>query len=347
LLDPKLREKVVLVTGTNNPHGVGAAVAQAFGAQGAKVFLHYFRWAPGSGADSQSKVDSSPGESFYYSQQTKSIDEVLERVRECGAQVATLEADLADASVVKTLFDRAEEALGPVEVLVNNAAHWEGDTFLPSYRELANKLVEFWTDRPQSLNAAAFDRTFAINTRAPVLMMAEFACRHIKRKAHFGRIINVSTAGAERFTAEVTYGASKFALESYTRSAATELGKFGVTVNAVSLEPGADWMDHSRTRTGDPAHDPSWQDRHSRRRGRCHCFSCFGSSPLADGAANLCRRWAWDVKIGTGSLPPRRRCQGASRWRSDECPGRMLCKNQDAKFFFSSRLEWGAAVRRR
>jgi 3-oxoacyl-[acyl-carrier protein] reductase len=47
----------------------------------------------------------------------------------------------------------------------------------------------------------------------------------------------VSTAGAERFPSEATYGASKFALESYTRSAASELGKFGINVNVVSLGP--------------------------------------------------------------------------------------------------------------
>lgn len=237
LLDPKLRQKVALVTGTNNPHGIGAAIAQAFGEQGAKVFLHYFRWTPRSGADFQSRADSSPGESFYYSQQTKSIDEVLEGVRESGAQVAALEADLADPAAINTLFDGAEATLGPVEVLVNNAAHWEADTFLPSGADLPNKLVELWTDRPQTPNPQAFDRVFAVNTRAPALMMAEFARRHIKRGAQFGRIINVSTVGAERFPSEVTYGASKFALESYTRSAATELGKFGVTVNAVSLGP--------------------------------------------------------------------------------------------------------------
>ena len=223
--------------GRTIPTGIGAAIAQAFGAQGAKVFLHYFRWTPGSGADSLSRADNSPGESFYYYQQTKSIDEVLERVRESGAQVAALEADLADPAAITKLFDGAEATLGPVEILVDNAARWEADTFLPSGADLPNKLVELWTDRPQSLNPQVFDRIFAVNTRAPALMMAEFACRYIKRGAQFGRIINVSTAGAERFPSEVTYGASKFALESYTRSAATELGKFGVTVNAVSLGP--------------------------------------------------------------------------------------------------------------
>lgn len=237
MLDPKVEERVVLVTGTNNPYGIGAAIAQAFAAQGARVFLHYFRWTPKSSADARSEADGSPGESFYYSQQTKSIDEVLEHVRKSGAQVAALEADLADPALIMTLFDRAEATLGPVEVLVNNAAYWEADTFLPSSTDLPNKLVELWTDRPQSLNLRTLDRMFAVNARAPALMIAEFARRHIKRGAQFGRIINVSTAGAERFPSEVTYGASKFALESFTRSAAAELGKFGVTVNAVSLGP--------------------------------------------------------------------------------------------------------------
>lgn len=52
-----------------------------------------------------------------------------------------------------------------------------------------------------------------------------------------GRIINLSTAAAEKFPSEATYGASKYALESYTRSAAAELGQFGITVNVVSLGP--------------------------------------------------------------------------------------------------------------
>jgi 3-oxoacyl-[acyl-carrier protein] reductase len=67
--------------------------------------------------------------------------------------------------------------------------------------------------------------------------MAEFARRHIARGASWARIVNVSTAGADRFPSEITYGAAKFALESYTHSAAMELGRFGVTVNVVSLGP--------------------------------------------------------------------------------------------------------------
>jgi 3-oxoacyl-[acyl-carrier protein] reductase len=236
MLDPGLKEKVVLVTGANNPYGIGAAVARAFAAQGARLFLHYFRQVDKKIMDGPGMVKS-PGVSFYSFQQTKSADEVLERVREWGVQAAAWEADLSDPAVVPRLFDQAEAALGPVQVVVNNAAYWEPDTFLPSGMELSNKLTELFSDRPPAFSAASFDRTFAVNTRAAALMMAEFARRHIERAADWGRIINVSTAGAERFPSEITYGASKFALESYTRSAATELGKFGVTVNAVSLGP--------------------------------------------------------------------------------------------------------------
>jgi len=236
MLDPGLKEKVVLVTGANNPHGIGAAAARAFAAQGANVFLHYFRQVDGTETTAPCEAKS-PGVSFYRLQQTKSADEVLEGIRKFGVQAAALEADLSDAAAVPKLFDQAEAALGPVQVLVNNAAYWEPDTFLPSGTELSNKLIELFSDRPPTITAKSFDRIFAVNTRAAVLMMVEFGRRHLERAANWGRIINVSTAGAERFPSETTYGASKFALESYTRSAATELGKFGVTVNAVSLGP--------------------------------------------------------------------------------------------------------------
>ena len=236
VLDPGLNEKVALITGANNPHGIGAATAHAFVGQGARVFLHYFRQNLLT-VKSQPEPTNSPGASFYNSQQMKSADEVLERLSKSGARASAFEADLSDPTVIPTLFDRAEAELGPVEILVNNAAYWEADTFLPSSTDLENKLVELWTDRPQSVTATSFDRLFAVNARAPALMMAEFGRRHIARGAQWGRIINVSTAGADRFPSEISYGASKFALESYTRSAAMELGKFGVTANVVSLGP--------------------------------------------------------------------------------------------------------------
>jgi len=239
MINTGLADKVVLITGANNPYGVGAAAAKAFAVQGAKVFLHFFRGtSSATQADLEHSEDvTSPGEAFYYAQQAKSPDEVLMAIRDVGGQAQAWEADLSDTAVIQPLFDQAEKSLGPVEVLVNNAAYWEGDTFLPSTTDLENKLVELWTGRPQRISAGSFDRIFAVNTRAPALLMAEFARRHIGRGAQWGRIINVSTAGAYCFPSEITYGASKLALEGYTRSAAVELGRFGVTVNVVALGP--------------------------------------------------------------------------------------------------------------
>jgi 3-oxoacyl-[acyl-carrier protein] reductase len=46
MIDPRLKGKTVLITGANNPHGIGAATALAFAAQGAKILLSYLRLSP-------------------------------------------------------------------------------------------------------------------------------------------------------------------------------------------------------------------------------------------------------------------------------------------------------------
>lgn len=76
MIDPGLKEKVVLITGANNPYGIGAGIARAFAAQGARIFLHYLRLSETS---SGSRPAGTPGESFYHSQQAKSPGEVLSR----------------------------------------------------------------------------------------------------------------------------------------------------------------------------------------------------------------------------------------------------------------------------
>lgn len=235
MINPGLKDKVVVVTGTNNPYGIGAAIAEAFAKQRAKMFLHYFR--DRSSQPPTATEVTSPGEAFYRSQQTKHPTEVMRIITDVNGQAEIWEADLSDATLVPTLFDRAEKAFGRVDVLVNNAATWEGDTFLPPGTDLPNKLPELWTERPQRVSGRSLDRLFAVNARAPALLMAEFAQRHIERRATWGRIINISTAGAYCFPSEISYGASKYALESYTRSAAVELARIGITVNVVSLGP--------------------------------------------------------------------------------------------------------------
>jgi 3-oxoacyl-[acyl-carrier protein] reductase len=233
MIDTGLNGKVVLVTGCNNPHGIGAATAKAFAAEGARVFLHYFR---SHLRPSVEKDVDHPGEAFYRAQQTLTADEVIGIIRRQGGQAAAWEANLADPSVVSLLFDEAEKAFGHVDVLINNAAHCEPDTFTPP-SQLAPDSRAVDQFLMTLFSAKTHDEHFAVNSRAVALLMAEFARRQVERGAHWGRVVNVSTDGASGFSSEVSYGASKHAQESYSRAAAKELGRFGITVNVVSLGP--------------------------------------------------------------------------------------------------------------
>ncbi len=238
MIDPGLKGRVVLVTGGNNPRGIGAATAKAFAAQGAAVFIHFFRQgAPGMEADALAqRQDYSEG--WYRAAQTLTADNAVETIRSGGGRAEAWEADLADTAAIPLLFDRAEQAFGPVEVLVNNAALDEPDTFLPGKSaEQGDRCLFGLGPRMATLTATSHDRHFAVNSRAVALLMAEFARRHVARAARWGRIINISTDGAACFPNEISYGASKHALESYSRTAASELGAYGITVNVASLGP--------------------------------------------------------------------------------------------------------------
>ena len=237
MIDPKLQDKVVIVTGAN--HGIGAATAIAFAEQGARILINYFRpsaEAHGSISDQQARAAHKPGRAYYYKMQTKSPDDVLKAIDDLGAKSCAWEADLSDTDNIPKLFDKAEHELGHVDILVNNAAYGKCDTFIPPEQLPDNGLfVDVFP--VATLTPASHDKHFAVNSRAVALLMREFAARHIAAKAASGRIINISTDGAYAHPSAVSYGASKLAAESYTRAAAMELGPYGITVNVVS--PGA------------------------------------------------------------------------------------------------------------
>jgi 3-oxoacyl-[acyl-carrier protein] reductase len=238
MLDTGLAGRVALITGANSPYGIGAAAARAFAAQGAAVFITYLRQQIGLSPQATAEPGPAalPGEAFYQAAQQLTAEIVVGEIRATGGRVEALEADLADPATIPALFDRAEQAFGPVGVLVNNAAYCVPDTFIPP-RQLSADDRAAGGAVLQPIAAESHDRHFAVNSRAVALAMAEFARRHVARGASWGRIINISTDGAPGFAGEVSYGASKYALESYSRAAATELGRFGITVNVMSLGP--------------------------------------------------------------------------------------------------------------
>jgi 3-oxoacyl-[acyl-carrier protein] reductase len=239
MIDTGLRGKVALVTGVNNPEGIGAATARALAREGVGVFITYLRdrverygLTPEEAASARA-----PGEAYYRERNARSADEVLAQIRQLGGGASAWEADLSDPRVAGELFDRAEGAFGaPVEVLVNNAAHCVGDSFLPE-AELGPEQRPPVRSRVRLLSPEGLDKHWEVNARAPALLMAELARRHIARGATWGRVVNVSSDGAPVFPGEVSYGATKYALQSLGHSAAAELGPYGVTVNTVSLGP--------------------------------------------------------------------------------------------------------------
>lgn len=230
MIDPQLRGKVVLITGAN--HGIGAATAKAFAALRCEVFVTYYRDASRYSEEELLKAGQAGvgGDVLYRALQQQSVEPLVRQICQQGGVTVAHEADLANSENVPLLFDLCEAELGPVDVLVNNHTYCVLETFDPG-------LVTEEGSGIHLPSAAIIDAHFAINARACALMMAEYLKRYLARNARWGRIINISTDAAHAHVANVSYAASKHAIESYSRSAAAEMGKYGITVNVVAPGP--------------------------------------------------------------------------------------------------------------
>jgi 3-oxoacyl-[acyl-carrier protein] reductase len=206
-------KRVALVTGGNC--GIGAATALELARRGAAVLVTYLRMPADPG-----------GEADYNAQRAAGADAVLQAIRAAGGVAEAVEADLADPAVPARLFDAAEAALGPVEILVCNASSWVQDTFTPDPEDRFGRPM-------RGVSAETFDAQFAVDARATALLIAELARRHRARGAGWGRIVSLTSGGPDGFPSEVSYGAAKAALENFTMSAAAELRPDGITANVV------------------------------------------------------------------------------------------------------------------
>ncbi|EWY39062.1 short-chain dehydrogenase [Skermanella stibiiresistens SB22] len=159
--------------------------------------------------------------------------ETAKLLADCGAEVIAFDRGMADLSDVEATKSAVRSVL-PIDLLVNCAGIVELESFLDT-------------------NAETFDRTLAVNARAPMIVAQEVA-RDLIRRGVPGAIVNVSSLAADVGTRDHTaYCASKAALDAITRVMALELGSHGIRVNSlnpiVTLTPMADkaWSDPAKS----------------------------------------------------------------------------------------------------
>lgn len=139
--------------------------------------------------------------------------DTVEAITDTGGAAMAVAADVADEVAITAAVGQVAAALGPPTVLVNNAG------FGPS-TDLVDMTTEQW------------DAVLGVNLRGPF-----FATRAVGRymiDAGWGRIVNVSSVSAVGDAGRVDYGSAKAGLVGFTKSLALQLGRHGITANAIA-----------------------------------------------------------------------------------------------------------------
>ena len=123
MIDYGLKDKVAIVTGANNPWGIGATTALAFAKEGAKVVLVYKRIAR---EYDKSKTDKN-GVDRYFEANSLGADDVEKMLKEINADYLILESDISNENSVKEIYQEVIKKYGKVDILVNNAADGDMD----------------------------------------------------------------------------------------------------------------------------------------------------------------------------------------------------------------------------
>ncbi|MCI2237784.1 SDR family oxidoreductase [Paenibacillus sp. TRM 82003] len=198
-----LHERVVIVTGASRRIAIGAAIARRAVADGAAVLLH--TWSP---HDAQQP----------WGEDTDGPAALLAELRATGGRVEHISADLAEAEAPAAVVAAARDVFGHVDALVANHARSSGHDL-------------------EHLTAAELDLSYAVNTRASLLLTQAFAAQHDDTRPG-GRVI-LFTSGQYHgaMPAELPYIASEAALHELTRTLAVHLMPRSVTVNCINPGP--------------------------------------------------------------------------------------------------------------
>ncbi len=196
--------KVAVITGAGR--GIGRGEALLFAAEGARVVVNDLggEW-DGTGADARPAA------------------QVVEEIRAAGGEAVAHFEDISEPEGATSLIGAALDAWGRLDAVVNNAG-------ILRDRMIFNQSVEEW------------DAVIKVHLRGHFLVTRE-ACAHWRERAKAGeetsgRIVNTSsTSGILGMVGQSNYGAAKAGIAAFTQIVAMEMGKYGVTANAIA--PGA------------------------------------------------------------------------------------------------------------
>jgi NAD(P)-dependent dehydrogenase (short-subunit alcohol dehydrogenase family) len=184
----KCAGKVVLVTGAQQ--GIGRAMAIEFAVAGADVVINWL-------------------------DDERSADTVADQVRSHGGRALTVQADIADAAQSQGMVAAAEQRLGPIDVLMNNAGVFPRIPFL-------------------EMTESDWDYVLDVNLKG-ACFCAQAVARAMVAGERPGAIINLTSGAAFRSSPNgVHYVASKGGVLSMTRAMALELAPYRIRVNAIA-----------------------------------------------------------------------------------------------------------------
>jgi NAD(P)-dependent dehydrogenase (short-subunit alcohol dehydrogenase family) len=182
----------LVVTGASR--GIGAAIARLAGERGFSVAVNFTKGA-------------------------NEADEIVQHILSVGGRARAIQADVSREEEIVRLFETAEQELGPIKALVNNAAITGGFA------------------RVDAVSAKALNQVMAVNVTGAILCARE-AVRRMStlHGGSGGAIVNISSRAAHTGSAGewVHYAASKGAIDSFTIGLAREVATEGIRVNAVA-----------------------------------------------------------------------------------------------------------------